>query len=212
MDIEYIQHSGSDLTVVNAARVSFDKRSDQLIEKDERLIKYLAKNNHWTPFAHCHATYCFNIPLCIAAQLKRHTVGFAINEVSRRYVDSPPKFYMPGEFRERAENVKQGSGDTITDDQFFKDAFNTVYGVVRYVYKALLDQGLCPEQARMILPTGTATSFWMTGSLYAWARLCNQRLDSHAQKEIQYVAHLLSDSLSELYPVSWQALIGDDLK
>ena len=216
MKVDLIDHMGSDLTVVNAARVSFDKASSyredafgwHLEPRDEKLLQYLAKHNHWTPFAHCAATFRVKAPLFVARQLGKHQVGLVWNEVSRRYVDSEPEFYVPDSWRKRAENVKQGSGEDLEG----KDHLNAVYaGIIGRAignYQGLLDQGVCPEQARMVLPQSMYTEWYWTGSLAAFARVCNLRLDPHTQRETQEIAKMLGKHMERLFPKSWAVLIG----
>jgi thymidylate synthase (FAD) len=232
IQVTYLDHMGSDLTVVNAARVSFDKQSDwdrskhlefvnngkpydlKLTEKDQKLVHYLAKHNHWSPFAHASASFRVKAPIFVARQLVKHTVGFSWNEVSRRYVDDEPEFYIPKTWRKRAENVKQGSSEEAADSRDTALSTRwTVEGVnhhitelALYSYQQLLSDGVCPEQARMVLPQNTMTEWIWTGTLYAWARMCNLRLDSHTQKETQKVAERIHESMKELFPVSWEAL------
>jgi thymidylate synthase (FAD) len=146
IDVEYLDHMGSDLTVVNAARVSFHKEHDEFDYKTDRgLIRYLAKHNHWSPFAHCSASFRVKAPIFVARQLVKHTVGFSWNEVSRRYVDEEPEFFLPTEFRKRADNVKQGSSEELVPGI---DLMHLTYTAFEG-YSELLDQGVCPEQARM---------------------------------------------------------------
>ena len=222
MKVELIDHMGSDLRVVNAARVSFDKASQwdvmtcqmtglkvdkALSAKDEKLIHYLAKHGHWSPFSHCFLTFRIKAPLFVARQLQKHQVGLAWNEVSRRYVDSDPEFYVPDGWRKRAENVKQGSSDT----EVYHDSsvYNVAVRTAVNAYDRLLDDGVCPEQARMVLPQSMYTEWFWSGSLYAFARVCKQRMDSHAQRETQEVAKEISHHIAELFPVSWKALLND---
>ena len=219
MEAELIDSSGTDLTVVNSARVSFDKESDwnkdipatdikELKESDVKLINYLAIHNHFTPFTHCTITLRENVPLFVARQRFKHMVGFSYNEVSRRYVDSPPEFYEPKEWRRRASNAKQGSSNEIVD--ISKGAYMNEYQKAlkscEWTYKHLLRLGVCPEQARMVLPQSMYTSYYVTGSLYAFARAYNLRSDPHAQQEIQYLASLWDKIINVLYPASWSAL------
>ena len=211
---------GSDLRVVNAARVSFDKVStweksdynlnDQslvnvLLEKDAKLIRYLAKHKHWTPFGHCQATFRIQAPIFVARQLGKHQVGMVWNEVSRRYVDSDPEFYRPNFWRARADNAKQGSSDW--EVTFFDCPATTSENEAILAYKTLLDADVCPEQARMVLPQSMYTEWYWTGSLAAWARVCHLRLDRHTQKETQDVAKMLDKEMEKLYPISWEALM-----
>lgn len=240
---ELIDVMGSDLTVVNAARVSFDKQSEleevtetlwednvllgplpydvksmRLKDADKRLIAYLAKHKHWTPFAHPQLSFRVSAPLFVARQLQKHQVGLAWNEVSRRYVDSEPTFYVPEVWRKRADNVKQGSSDEVLDEDICgEDEFGTftwspgddyaaLAGVSLTLYRGLLEAECCPEQARMVLPQSMMTEWVWTGSLAAFARVANQRLDPHAQRECRPVAQDIAEALRQHFPVSWEAL------
>lgn len=211
MQVTLVDSMGTDLSVVNAARVSFDKESmwdlesSDLQEKDKKLINYLAKHNHFTPFTHCSVTFRIKVPVFVARQLHKHQVGFTVNEVSRRYVDSEPEFWFPDVWRGKPVNAKQGS-DGVIEHICPSDTVDPV-GILLEHYQFLLEQGICAEQARMVLPLNTMTEFWMTGSLFGWARVCNLRLDSHAQKEIQDVAKMIDKEMATLYPISWEALI-----
>lgn len=211
IDVEYLDHMGSDLTVVNAARVSFHKEHDEFDYKTDRgLIKYLAKHNHWSPFAHCSASFRVKAPIFVARQLVKHTVGFSWNEVSRRYVDEEPEFYIPEVWRAKAENVKQGSSDEAVDiSRGFSEkmASNSLAD-----YRVLLLEGVCPEQARMVLPQNTMTEWIWTGTLYAWARMCQLRMDSHTQKETRVVAEKVHKTMWELFPTSWEFLMNIEEK
>lgn len=221
MKVDYINHMGDDLTVVNAARVSFDKESEWFMgnppdygmagvlnPKDEKLISYLAKNKHWTPFSHCMITVRETVPIFVARQRMRHTVGFTYNEVSRRYVDDEPEFFKPI-WRQKAENIKQGSAGQIKDyklTHYFDETYNEVLQVCEDAYTNLIDIGVAPEQARMVLPLSTYTSYYCTGSLAAFSRAYLLRSEPHAQKEIQDLASMWNDIIKPLYPVSWNAL------
>ncbi len=220
IDVTYLDHMGNDLTVVNAARVSFDKTSEwewienpeieggsipRISDKDTKLIGYLAKHNHWSPFAHCSASFRVKAPIFVARQLVKHTVGFSWNEVSRRYVDNEPEFYIPDVWRKRADNVKQGSSEEAVANLDYRWG-EAVTEDALAAYKDALDYGVCPEQARMVLPQNTMTEWVWTGTLYAWARMCALRLDSHTQKETQEVAKAIDAELADLFPVSWNAL------
>jgi thymidylate synthase (FAD) len=205
--VEYMDHMGSDLTVVNAARVSFDKEHEEFDHRTDRgLIKYLAQHNHWSPFAHCSVSFRVKAPIFVARQLVKHTVGFSWNEVSRRYVDNDPEFYFPGEWRARADNVKQGSSNTSV--LFLSDPARVSVSQALSTYIYLLKAGVCPEQARMVLPQNTMTEWIWTGTLYAWARMCQLRLDSHTQLETRYVAEDIAKEMAELFPVSWEFLMN----
>ena len=207
MKVDLIDHMGSDLTVVNAARVSFNKTSSSLTEKDIKLINYLAKHKHWSPFSHCFIQFRIKAPIFVARQLGKHQVGLAWNEVSRRYVDSEPEFYKPVMWRGRAENAKQGSDGivkiTLDDVQF-------AYDTALRTYKEMLDQGVAPEMARMILPQNTYTEWYWSGSLYAFSRVCKLRLDKASQLEVQEIAQNISDDCTKLFPNSWTALMTEN--
>jgi thymidylate synthase (FAD) len=222
MKADYIDHMGDDLRVVNAARVSFDKesvyqtgtnqlgRDENILEmKDEKLIAYLAKHNHWTPFSHPMVTMRETVPIFVARQRFKHMVGFTYNEVSRRYVDDEPEFFEPV-WRWRADNKKQGSAENVEDYQLIQyvdELFWTAVGACEEAYRKLLDAGIAPEQARMVLPQSMYTSYYVTGSLAAWARAYKLRIDPHAQKEIQDLAVQWDTIIRPLFPVSWSALV-----
>lgn len=219
LNVEYIDHMGSDLTVTNAARVSFDKHKEVFDAKDERLISYLARENHFTPFAHPQITVRVTAPVFVARQLQKHVVGLVWSEVSRRYVDDSPEFYMPKSWRGRpTDGAKQGSSDEVIDvafnGQFGPECkVDMIYeGALKHAqmaYEYLLESGVAPEQARMILPQSMYTSWYWTGSLAAFARVCKLRLDSHAQSETRDVAKMIADIIEPLFPVSFKALIND---
>lgn len=210
--VELLEVLGNDLTVVNAARVSFDKESTEMTEKDAKLIHYLAKNHHVSPFFHPQIRFRIKMPLFVAREWFRHTVGFARNEVSRRYVDSKPEIYIPSEWRQRDARLKQGSKDELVSNnaEICSDVRDYMTMVLE-LYERLLKDGVCPEQARIVLPQGMYTEFIETGSLAAYARLCRLRLDPHAQKEIRVYAQQISDLLQERFPVSWKALMTESL-
>jgi len=209
MKVDYIQHCGSDLSVVNAARVSFDKESDfisdnQLADKDKKLIKYLSDHDHTSPFNHAFLTVRVKAPIFVARQLVKHKF-MPWNEISRRYVDSPPEFYNPSPLRQRAEDKKQGSSsDTV------EYSLNPAYQYAYQCYTNMLADGVCPEQARMVLPQSMYTSYYVTGSLSAFARAYKLRIDKHAQKEIQELAESWNNIIKDLFPVSWKALINEE--
>lgn len=203
---------GSDLTVANAARVSFDKET-QLDEdgsfpaKDRSLINYLARHNHFTPFTHPQITLRETVPIFVARQRFKHVVGFSYNETSRRYVDSPPEFYNPEIWRSRPDgSVKQGSGEPIQHSITAGDKYSAFIKQAELLYEELLHMNVAPEQARMVLPQSMLTSYYVTGSLAAFARLYKLRVDPHAQAEIQDLAKLIGEQIAPLYPVSWKAL------
>jgi thymidylate synthase (FAD) len=206
--VELLETFGDDLTVVNAARVSLHKEVKEFTDKDERLLNYLVEHDHVSPFFHPQARFRLRMPIWMAREWFRHTIGFARNEVSRRYVDEPPTFHIPSALRSRAPNKKQGSKDDIHAHniefrvQMAQDCEHAVN-----TYNMLLKNGVCPEQARMILPQNMMTEFIETGSLAAYARLCKLRLGPDAQKEIQEVAEKVSDELLKVFPASWRLLL-----
>jgi thymidylate synthase (FAD) len=197
-------HCGDDLTVVNAARVSFGKKHYTFTEADEKLIKYLAKHKHISPFGHCFASFHVKAPLFVARQLVKHKF-LRWNEISRRYVDEEPEFYTPAVWRGRSEDKKQGSSDKrIKVDSGFLDNFNQNVG---WWYQHLLEQGVAPEQARMVLPQSMMTEWYWSGSLDAFADMCRLRLMSDTQEETRMVAGQIDTLMAKLYPVSWEALL-----
>ena len=207
MKVDLIDSMGSDLTVVNAARVSFDKTSSTLDDKDIKLIKYLAKHNHWSPFSHCFVQFRVKAPIFIARQLAKHQVGLSWNEVSRRYVDSPPEFYEPETWRGKPENVKQGS-DGEAKSQYFPNLYlGDVTELALNNYDKMIVQGVAPEMARMVLPQNMYTEWYWSGSLYAFSRVCQLRLDKASQSEVQEIAIKLSAHCWSLFPHSWDALL-----
>lgn len=215
--VDYLDHLGSDLTIVNAARVSFDKESEwyfddgcskMLQAKDFSLINYLARHNHWSPFAHTSIQLRVTAPIFVARQLVKHQVGGVWNEVSRRYVDDEPTFYFPDKWRKRAENVKQGSSDEEYDGGFsWQQGLYHNFDKLVSTYNAMVKNGCAPEQARMILPQNMMTSWYWTGSLMFFYRVWKQRSDSHAQMETQEVAKQIAGVCEQLFPVSWKALV-----
>jgi thymidylate synthase (FAD) len=232
MFTKLIDTMGDDLAVANAARVSFAKESKwdvlgrkeeydddgnvcesapikRLSEQDRRLLKYLAQNDHWSPFSHCYLKFHIKAPIFVARQLQKHTVGLAWNEVSRRYVDSEPEFYMPETWRPKAANKKQGSGEgeVELDDNDPLWVLQTVTAC-RNLYTYLLDVGVCPEQARMMLPQNMYTEWIWSGSLYAFLRVCKLRLDGHAQKETGDVVMGIAAALKNKFPTSWEVFNG----
>ncbi len=169
----------------------------------------MAKHNHWTPMAHVGATFVVKAPIFVARQLGKSTVGLVWNEVSRRYVDEEPEFFFPNQekgWRGRAENVKQGSGDLVEQQRYCAEAAEFICSRTLSVYNDLLNVGVAPEQARMILPQNMMTEWWWTGSLAAWARVFNLRLDPHTQKETQDVVQMAYDQLLPYFPNALKAL------
>ena len=208
MKAELIDHMGDDRTVVNAARVSFNKEVREFRDKDAKLINYLAEHEHWSPFAHPQLSFRCEAPIFVARQLVKHQVGLTWNEVSRRYVDEEPKFYIPPEWRSRPLNKKQGSSDAI----FVDWDFDSWEALVRKQYQRLLGMGVAPEQARIILPLNTYTSWIWTGSLYAFIRVCKLRLQPDAQAETQEFARCIAKEVKLLFPVSWAAFFPEEEK
>ena len=202
IDVTYINHMGSDLTVVNAARVSFGKSQESFdAEKDSRLIRYLARHRHTSPFGHCFASFHVRAPVFVARQLVKHKF-LRWNEISRRYVDDPPEFFKPDYWRGRAENVKQGSSGEVKSNANVAYQYHKIEGL----YKQLLDEGVCPEQARMILPQSMMTEWYWSGSLDAFADMCHLRCKPDTQAETREVAELVEDQMMNLFPISWEAL------
>lgn len=236
MKVELVDIMGDDLRVVNAARVSFDKESDweddeyesdpsgafrlvysqKLSERDQKLIKYLATHNHWTPFSHVMITMRETVPIFVARQRFKHMVGFTYNEVSRRYVDDTPEFYIPEYWRKAASNKKQGSSEEEVTNlrmrgfntQTVSDAYSKLLIHVELLYNDMIEAGVAPEQARMVLPQSMYTSYYVTGSLAAWARAYKLRSDPHAQMEIQELAKQWNDIIGGIIELehSWKAL------
>jgi thymidylate synthase (FAD) len=211
--VELLDTFGDDLTVVNAARVSFAKESAALEPRDTKLINYLADHHHITPFFHPQARFRLKMPIYVAREWFRHTVGFARNEVSRRYVDDKPECYVPPveHLRERDTNKKQGSKSTpIEAAAEVQEKIREFNEQSIGIYETLLELKLAPEVARGVLPQSMYTEFIETGSLSAYARLCALRTDPQAQVEIQVYAKAVSELLETRFPVSWQALIKKD--
>ena len=225
---ELIDSMGDDLRVVNAARVSFDKVSEEFTYRtdnpkgsDEGLVEYLATHDHFTPFTHPQITIRETVPIFVARQRFKHVVGFTYNEVSRRYVDDEPEFYVPDVWRSRPEgSAKQGSGTKEVKSCIagyyhnsgepyegkVEDIYEDAWQASLQVYKSLLTAGVAPEQARMVLPQSMMTSYYVTGSLAAFARAYNQRKDSHAQKEIQDLTVQWDELIRPLFPNCWEVL------
>lgn len=230
MKADFIMHMGDDLTVVNAARVSFDKESEwdptafkegdletyKLGERDVKLVRFLATHGHWTPFSHPQVTFRMTAPIFVARQAFKHKVGFTENEISRRYVDDTPEFFMPKEWRGKPENAKQGSSGEIIkvfNSECGQRAYRSVtadterlYALAESLYSDMIASGVAPEQARMVLPQAMYTSWYWTGSLAAWARFYRLRTDSHAQSEIQELAGQIGPTMAALYPICWKEL------
>jgi thymidylate synthase (FAD) len=208
----YIDSMGSDLSVVNAARVSFGKKSDWefsalregLLERDAKLINYLAKHKHISPFGHAFASFHVKAPIFVARQLVKHKF-LRWNEISRRYVEDEPEFYVPEVWRGKAENIKQGSAGVVSTQS---DPNFVNYTALR-TYNEMLSEGVAPEMARMVLPTSQLTEWIWSGSLDAFADMCRLRCATDTQYETRLVADDISKKMSELFPVSWSALLNN---
>ncbi len=219
MQVNLIDKMGTDLTVVNAARVSFAKESEWesipeagpvpglLHNKDEKLISFLAKHNHWSPFAHCSLQFRIKAPIFVARQLVKHQVGLSWNEVSRRYVDYEPEFYTPDTWRGRPLNSKQGSNGQVPVDN---SKYDNMMSQLKLFYETLLNQGVAPEMARMVLPQSMMTEWYWSGTLYAFARVCNLRCEEDTQLESRVVADMIDELVEESFPVSWKYLRNRD--
>ena len=210
MDVELIDHMGSDASVVNAARVSFGKRIKEMSEGDTKLIRYLAKHNHWSPFGHASVQFRIKAPVFVARQLVKHQVGLTWNEISRRYVDYEPEFYEVDKWRGRPVDKKQGSSEE--NIEWINRSIRTsalqdqVENVALANYNLMIGAGVAPEQARMILPQSMMTEWYWSGTLYAFARVCNLRCAEDAQYETRIVANLINDECEKLFPISWTEL------
>lgn len=248
--VELIDSMGDDLAVVDAARVSFNNESEWanaseevkwlygedgkafeiknasfegiLSEKDQKLIKYLARHNHWTPFAHTAIKLRIRTSFAIARQLGKHQVGFVWNEVSRRYVDAPPTYFFPASWRMRADNAKQGSSEEeivelkpeVAERYDLTPNINeNVMNLLEHshdLYQAMIESGVCPEQARFVIPMMSNTEWIWTGSLVGFARVFSLRMDPHAQKEVQEVAYKIGLVIPSKFKHSWAALTAGE--
>jgi thymidylate synthase (FAD) len=213
MRAEYMNHMGDDLTVVDAARVSFSKRSawnaetGDMEERDAKLIRSLARRGHWTPFAHPQISLRMGAPVPIRTQCFKHKQGFAENEESRRYIKSTPELFVPDHFRAKPDgSIKQGSGGEHPDSDFWMRRYLERCMDSIDTYENMIADDVCPEQARFVLPQGVIVNWVWTGSLAAFARFYAQRSDSHAQKEIQELAERVGEIIAPLFPISWDAL------
>ena len=213
IEATYIDHMGTDLSVVNAARVSFGKTSEmeddpwgppKLKAKDDKLIRYLAKHKHISPFGHCFASFHIKAPIFVARQLVKHKF-LRWNEISRRYVDDEPELYTPYAWRGRSADKKQGSEGVVNVGDWGSSGWAALKA-----YKDLLAHGVAPEQARMELPQSTMTEWYWSGSLDAFADMCNLRCKDDTQAETREVAKQIDHKMIELFPVSWDALTEDD--
>ena len=224
MKVQYIDHMGDDNRVCDTARISFSRKANEYSqEANDKLIAYLARESHWSPFSHVFVSLAMQASISIRTQCMKHTVGFAFNEVSRRYINTTPELFIPT-FRHKPDgSIKQGSGEVINEITSKVSVFDEEVRVTETQetlqheyekicqsciehYEYLIGLGVAPEQARFVLPQGVETSWVWTGSLYAWARFYNLRKDSHAQKEIQELAHMVGNIIEPLFPKSWKAL------
>ena len=206
MEITLIDRMGTDLSVVNAARVSYSKTKDVFDAKDEKLIKYLAEHEHWSPFAHASMQFRIKAPIFVARQLVKHQVGLVWNEVSRRYVDFPPELYRPEAWRGRPVNSKQGSDGTVELGQTIDHNLETTMESCLILYNTMIEKGVAPEQARMVLPQSMMTEWYWSGTVYAFARVCNLRCKPDTQKETQDVANVIDKLADEAFPYCWKYL------
>jgi thymidylate synthase (FAD) len=208
--VDYLDKLGSDLTVVNAARVSFDKQHDEFKDpEDMRLLRFLAREGHVSPFFHPQISVRVTAPIFVARQLLRSTVGLAVSEISRRYISSKPQFYCPKRWRARPDgSIKQGSGEELPEEE--QQALHELYAAIcihaERDYECLLEMGVAPEMARMVLPQSMVTQWIWTGSLSAFHRVYKLRIDGHAQEESQVIAEQIGEICSQHFPYSWQAL------
>ena len=211
-EVSLIDHMGTDLTVVNAARVSFGKKKTEFTDGDAKLIKYLADHNHWSPFGHCSVQFHIKAPVFVARQLVKHQIGLTWNEISRRYVDNPPEFYDVDVWRGRPVDKKQGSSDNTVEwvnrDRRTDTLKSEVENIALKNYNTMIDVGVAPEQARMILPQSMMTEWYWSGTLYAFARVCNLRCSPDAQIESKEVADKIALHCETLFPCSWKSLFS----
>lgn len=240
MRAELVDHMGNDDSVVNAARVSFDKLAEHFSEEENAsLLRFLARGcstkdwrsmlsmmarsdceieveelvqhirkipKHWVPFAHTAITLRMGAPVPIRVQAFKHKQGLVESEESRRYISSRPEVYVPDYFRSAAKDKKQGSGAKHYRSDYWSARYSEATSKCIRTYMAMIEDGICPEQARFVLPQGVMVNWIWTGNLYAFANFYNARTDSHAQREIQDLAHAVGDIIAPLYPVAWSAL------
>ena len=209
INVEYIDHMGGDQRVSNVARVSFAKWKTGLIDDDDvRLIKFLAKHGHWSPFAHCFLSVRIAVPLWMARQLVKHQVGLSWNEESRRYIKTDPSFWIPSEFHSVPDgSIKQGCGDVHPDSAELVEELIMESKRHARRYKKHIKKGVAPEEARFFLPLNTMTHIVWSGSLMAFCRVVKQRSDSHAQLAIREFAHKLAPIIRARFPHAMAALL-----
>lgn len=221
--VDLIDSMGTDLTVCKSARVSFDKESEwglrwvgaeagyyekSLKEKDRKLVNYLAEHNHFSPFGHCFASFRVTAPIFVARQLVKHEY-LRMNEISRRYVDYEPVFYFPEDWRQKAKDKKQGSGEPLEYQEGLKDDYSHMIEYSMALYDDMIAANVAPEMARMVLPQSMLTSWYWSGSMDALANMVNLRIAKDTQLETQQVAKQIDVYMRDLYPVSWVALRGE---
>ena len=220
MKAELINVFGDDNMVVDCARVSLDKTAEQYTEEQNtKLIRYCARNNHWSPFSHPKAQFRLTLPIFVARQWEKHRIGavrgydiYDQNETSRRYVDSEPEFYTPGEWRSRPDgSIKQGSGERLPPNGQATAIilYERALEVCEDSYNCMIEVGVAPEQARMVLPQSMMTQWIETASLAYWARVCTLRIDAHAQQEIRKLAEQVAEQMEGAFPVSWNELLNN---
>lgn len=210
LKVELLDHMGSDLTVANVARVSFNNWKDTLDDRDVKLINYLAVHEHSSPFRHPQIQLRCSAPIFLARQLQKHTVGLTWNEVSRRYVDTDIEFFVPDSWRSRpTDGMKQGSGGTNQYSGYFKEQYDKVVQRCVDTYDDMIEFGVAPEMARMVLPQSMMVSWVWTGSLTSFFHIYRLRAEAHAQKEAQDFAQLIEEVVQPLFPHCWSALKGD---
>lgn len=209
--VELLDSMGGDLAVVQAARVSFAKDAEQFDDvRDPKLINYLATHDHWTPFAHTALKFRVAAPVPIRTQCFKHKVGMVENEESRRYISTTPEIFIPEFFRSKPEgSIKQGSGEVHPASEYYKHQYDVATSHCISVYKSMLLNGICPEQARFVLPQGAIVNWIWTGNLVSFANFYLKRTDPTAQKEVKMVAELIGEEIKKLFPVSWKALVGE---
>ena len=206
MKVTLRDYMGTDKTVADCARVSFNKIKDKFDDKDIKLIEYLAAHNHWSPFSHPQISLHVKAPIFVLRQLLKSVVGLTWNEVSRRYVDYTPEIYTPSEWRGRPRNKKQGSSDVVMlqDDKEYKIQMTRLIGYYEY----LITCGVAPEMARMVLPLSVYSEGIWTGSLAAFARVYKLRSQQDAQMETREIASQINEIIQKLFPVSWRTLVN----
>lgn len=218
--VELLDYMGDDLAVVDCARVSFGKESNwnfesnpegELFPQDQKLINYLAKHDHWTPFAHTALKFRVAAPVPIRTQCFKHKIGMVENEESRRYISTTPEIFIPEFFRSKPEgSIKQGSANKHKDSDYWLGIYTDRVNSNVEDYLAMLQDGVCPEQARFILPQGAIVNWIWTGNLVSFANFFNKRTDPNAQREVQVVAELVGKEVERIFPVSWKALTSKE--